>query len=493
MEKGRRSRGGSAFSGIRWASSSQALVAATQLASGIVLFKLLPVEVIGIAAMAHVVTGFAQQLRELGTRMAVVQRPELSREILDSAFLLNVAVGAGLAAAVAAVSPLAVAFYREEALLLPLLALASVFAIGSLGQVHRALLTREMRFAWLGVIDAGAALVQAGVAIALAWRGYGIWSIVLGEIALAGVGSLVAWAARPWRPGLRIRRRALRELLGFGANLMGFNLANYFLQNADRLIIGRVLGADALGLYAFAQRITLFPIRTLGSSVTNVLVPRFALDQDDPQAFARNFARAAAGATLLALPLLGALAVLIAPLVEIYDPKWRHAVWLVVLLCPVGIVQSLTRTLGPALIAKGRPDVLFRIGLMVGGAVLLGSLVGVRFGVVGVAVAFVLTTTLTGLTAFVMSGRPLSVPMRPVLRALASILAAGGLSVAVMTAARLLLEAHGIGPWGVIGVAGGLGALLYWGLVVWLEPPAYHDLRRLLGLRGGARRPASAS
>lgn len=468
-------------------------MAGTQLASGIVLFKLLPIEVIGIAAMAHVVTGFAQQLRELGTRMAIVQRPELSPEILDSAFLLNLIVGLGLMAAVAAVSPLAVLFYREEELLWPLLALASVFAVGAVGQVHRSLLTREMRFAWLGAIDAGAALAQACVAVVLAWRGHGIWSIVLGEIVLAGVGSLAVWAACAWRPGLRIQRRALRELLGFGANLMGFNLANYFFQNADRLIIGRVLGADALGLYAFAQRITLFPIRTLGSSVTNVLVPRFALDQGDPEAFSRNFARASAGAALLAAPLLGALAVLIDPLIEIYDPKWRQAVWLVVLLCLVGVVQSITRTLGPALIAKGRPDLLFRIGLMVGGAVLAGSLVGVRFGVVGVAVAFALTTTVTGVASLLVSARPLVVPMGPVFRTVAPILAAGVASVAAMGAARVLLEARGVGPWGVLAGAGALGALLYWGLVAWLEPPAYRDLRRLLGIREGARRPASAS
>jgi len=483
----------STFSGIRWSSASQAIVAATRLLSGIVLFKLLSVEVIGIAAMAHVVTGFAHQLRELGTRMAIVQRPQINREILDSAFFVNIAVGLGLALGVAAVSPLATAFYRDEALLLPLLVLSVIFPIGGLGQVHRALLTREMLFARLGAIDAGAALVQAGLAIGLAWGGWGIWSIVMGEIGFAVVAVGAAWLLRPWCPGLRVRRAAVRELLGFGANLMGFNLANYFFQNADRLIIGRVLGAEALGLYAFAQRLTLFPIRTLGSALSNVLVPRLSRDQNDPESFERNFVRASAGALLLALPVLGALAILIEPLVQIYDSKWLPAVVLVALLCPVGAVQSVSRTLGPALIARGRPDVLFRIGLLVGSAVLLGSLLGVRYGVVGVATAFLASTSLTAVAAFVITARTVEIRLAALGVGLLPLLAIGSVTLTAMLGMRFLLEAWGIEPWIVVATAGSLGAVLYWRLVIAFGSSVYQDLRRLLGLTAAARPSPTAN
>jgi len=483
----------STFSGIRWSSASQAIVAATQLLSGIVLFKLLSVEVIGIAAMAHVVTGFAHQLRELGTRMAIVQRPQIDREILDSAFFINLAVGLGLALGVAAASPLASAFYRDEALLLPLLVLSVIFPIGGLGQVHRALLTREMLFARLGAADAVAAIAQAVLAIGLASSGWGIWSIVMGEIGFAVVAGGAPWLLRPWRPGLRVRRAAVRELLGFGANLMGFNLANYFFQNADRLIIGRVLGAEALGLYAFAQRLTLFPVRTLGSALSNVLVPRFSRDQNDPESFERNFVRASAGALLLALPVLGALAILIEPLVQIYDPKWLPAVALVALLCPVGAIQSISRTLGPALIARGRPDVLFRIGLLVGSAVLLGSLLGVRYGVVGVAAAFLASTSVTAVAAFVITARTVEIRLAALAVGLLPLLAIGSVTLTAMLGMRFLLEAWGIEPWAVVAVAGSFGAVLYWTLVIAFGPSVYQDLRRLLGLTAAARPSQTAS
>ena len=77
------------YSGVRWTSLAQGTIAVSQFLSGLVLFKLLTIEVFGIVAMAHVVTGFADQLRELGTRMALVQRREITTETLDSAFFVS--------------------------------------------------------------------------------------------------------------------------------------------------------------------------------------------------------------------------------------------------------------------------------------------------------------------------------------------------------------------------------------------------------------------
>ena len=107
---------------------------------------------VGILAMAHVVTGFAEQLRELGTRMAVVQRATITPQVLDSAFLINVTVGSLLSASVWLAAGPAAAFYQSEGLRAPLQALAGLFVIASLGQVQRALLTRNMRFGKLAAI-----------------------------------------------------------------------------------------------------------------------------------------------------------------------------------------------------------------------------------------------------------------------------------------------------------------------------------------------------
>jgi PST family polysaccharide transporter len=483
----------SVYSGVRWTSLAQGTIAVSQFLSGLVLFKLLTIEVFGIVAMAHVVTGFADQLRELGTRMALVQRREITPETLDSAFFVNLAVGVVLGAGVWIAAPLASAFYKSEAIYAPLQALASLFVIASLGQVQRALLTRSMQFGRLAAVDITAVLVEASVTIVLAIAGYGVWSFVLGEIAMTVVATVGVAIARPWWPGLRVRRAEIRSLVGFGANLMGFNLANYFLTNADRLIIGRVLGADALGLYAFAQRLTLFPMRSLSGVMVNVLVPQFAREQHDHPRFAVMFSRSCAGVALLAFPLLGALAVLVGPLVALYDPKWTPAVALVALLCPAGMIQSLTRTVGPAFVALGRPDLLFRVGLFAGVVVLCGSIVGVRFGVFGVALAFAISTAVTALPTIYLALRQISASPRPLLSALEPVVSATGFAALVMLALGSVLGMADDPSWALVVSVGIAGAVAYWGLIALRRPPVLDDLLRVLGLRESAKSGPTAS
>ncbi|MCL4683643.1 lipopolysaccharide biosynthesis protein [Myxococcota bacterium] len=483
----------SVYSSIRWTSLAQGIVAASQLATGVVLFKLLPVEVFGIVAMAHVVTGFADQLRELGTRMALVQRKEITPEVLDSAFVVNLGVGLVLGAGVWLAAPWAAAFYRSEGLHAPLQALSAMFVIASLGQVGRALLTRGMQFGRLAAIDVTAVLVEASVTITLAAAGYGVWSFIFGELAMTLAATVGVWIARPWWPGLRVRRDEVRSLVGFGANLMGFNVANYFLTNADRLIIGRVLGAEALGLYAFAQRLTLFPMRSLSGVLVNVLVPRFAREQDDLHSFAAHFVRACVGIALLSFPVLAALAVLIDPLVALYAPKWAPAAVLVALLCPAGMIQSLTRTVGPVFVARGRPDLLFRVGMLAGVVALCGSLLGVYFGVIGVALAFVVTTALTAIPTFWLTLSQISASPRLLVRALEPVLSATIVTTLVMAGLRGVLGLGDEPSWARLGVVALLGAASYWGFVVLRRPPALDDLRRVAGVREAARSEPSAN
>ena len=480
-------------SGVRWTSLAQGTIAASQFLSGLVLFKLLSIEVFGIVAMAHLVTGFADQLRELGTRMALVQRKEITPEALDSAFFVNLAVGVVLAAGVWLAAPLASAFYKSDAIRAPLEALSSLFLIASLGQVQRALLTRSMQFGRLAVVDTSAALVEASVTILLAIAGYGVWSFVLGEIAMTMTATVGIAIARPWRPGLRIRPTEIRSLVRFGASLMGFNLANYFLTNADRLIIGRVLGADALGLYAFAQRLALFPMRSLSGVMMNVLVPQLAREQDDHPRFAAMFARSCAGVALLSFPLLGALAVLIGPLVALYDPKWAPAVVLVALLCPAGMIQSFTRMVGPVFVALGRPDLLFRVGLFAGVVVFCGSIVGVRFGVLGVGFAFSTTTALTAIPAILLAMSQISARPRMLARALEPMVSATGFALLIMVALRSVLGMADSPSWTLLVFVGIAGAIGYWGLIALRHPPALDDLLRVLGLRAAARSGPNAS
>ncbi len=471
-------RDGSVFSSTRWNAVGRAGVAAIQFASVLVVYRLLSVDAVGLMAMARVATGLAEQLREMGSRHAIVQRESLDRSFLNGAFLLNCAIGVMLCAGVAASAPLLALFYEREDLTPVLQMLGLLFVIAPLGQVHRALLTREMSFQRIAGVDLMMALTTALVAIVMAWQGFGVWALVGGELAGMAASTVALWAARPWLPGLRTRRSDLAHMTRFGSNLVGFSLANYLFQNADRLIIGRALGAEALGLYAFAQRITLFPMRTISGVLVGVLIPSFSRMQDQPEKLRTRYLRALAGIAIITFPVLAGLACVAGMLVEVYDTRWAGAVWIIALLAPVGMVQSLTRTVGAIFLSQGRPDMLFKLGVGVGLATLVGYLMGAQWGLVGIAAGFATATLICASPTFAIAFGLIGERPANLLRTLRPIAAATAGAVMAMLGAQLALAEQG--TWLRLGITGLLGTGLYWGVIFKLAPPALDDVRRML-------------
>jgi PST family polysaccharide transporter len=157
------------------------------------------------------------------------------------------------------------------------------------------------------------------------------------------------------------------------------------------------------------------------------------------------------------------------------------------------MIQSLTRTVGPAFVALGRPDLLFRVGLFAGVVVLCGSIVGVRFGVFGVALAFAISTAVTALPTISLALRQISASPRPLLSALEPVVSATGFAALVMLALGSVLGMADDPSWALVVSVGIAGAVAYWGLIALRRPPVLDDLLRVLGLRESAKSGPTAS
>jgi len=161
---------------------------------------------------------------------------------------------------------LAALFYREPALLGVLRALSVVFLILSLASVHGALLVRQLQFGRIAVVELAAGVAGLAAAITGALMGAGVWSLVMNCCELRclrrrhDLGKALAAQA----PLLLVE---LRSISGFGLNLSGSNTVNYFARNADNLLVGKYLGAVALGFYGLAYNIMLFPLQAVGQTL----------------------------------------------------------------------------------------------------------------------------------------------------------------------------------------------------------------------------------
>lgn len=472
-----------AISGVKWASAGQIGRQALLLATLVLLVRIVGPQNYGLLSMAITVTGFVDLFKDLGTGAAIIQRRERDELLLASTFWLNLGAGALCSALVALGAPLAAIYFREPAVTPVLRLLSLSFIISSLGLVHLALIQRAIAFRSLALIELAAAAVGAAVGIALALSGFGVWSLVGQSLSAALTTTILAWATQPWRPQARFSPAALAAIRRFGGGLVGFNIVNYFIRNADYALIGRYLGALSLGLYTLAYRIMLFPQQNLSLVVNRVMFPVLAR-VEDPAEFRRSYLQLTALIAFLATPIFVALGALREPLLRAaFGPEWLPAAPLLLMLAPVGLFQALSGTTGLIYQARGRTDWLLGWGIAAGVVTVAGFTIGLRWGAFGVATAYAVVTLLTAYPAFAVPFRLIELSVGRFARRLLPALACGaGMLLLVLGLAPLVAGLPDLAALALLGAAGGAA---YLGLSWWLNRAALRDVARLLLRRSG--------
>ncbi len=286
-------------------------------------------------------------------------------------------------------SPLLAAFFKTPELTSILCVLGISFWLASCGITHSSFLLREMRFRSLAIADLSAALAAYLVALIFAYKGFGVWSLVLANVATSLISVIGYWIGAKWRPAWEFAVGEVKSITRYSLNLSGFGVVNYFSRNADNIIVGKVLGQAALGNYQMAYNLMLTPIQNISSVVAQATFPAFARIQDNDERFRAAFTRSSMLIGLISFPVLAGLGVVADPMIRtILGTKWLGAIAVFQILAPVGLAQSIYTTIGQIFMAKGRTDWLFRWGIIQTSILVASFLVGIHWGVLGVATAY---------------------------------------------------------------------------------------------------------
>jgi O-antigen/teichoic acid export membrane protein len=342
----------------------------------------------------------------------------------------------------------------------------------------------DFRTLELTTMVANAAGGAAGIALAL--LDYGAWAIVGQQIVVAVVSSLLVWFVSPWRPRLMFSRTSLRSMIGFSGNVFLTRILFYVNRNADNLLIGRYLGPTALGPYALAYNVMLAPISRLTWPIVEVFFPAFSQLQSDPERIAGAWIRVNRVIGAITVPAMLGLIVVAPEFVDvILGEQWEDAIPVIRLLAWVGLLQSLQGLNSSILQARDRTQLLRRYSVIVVVASLTAFGVGVQWGIVGVAAAYALSSTLVEPYYTWLTARSIGTTLRRFVAGLVPVVqAAVPMVIAVGLARSALISAD---------VAGGLllfflvllGIAVYVPLVAWRSPELVDEVRRLLpGNRG---------
>lgn len=373
--------------GLFWMFSGAGVQVILQIAALAVLARLLSPEDFGLVSAALVFVSFSTIFADLGVGPALVQHPALRREHIGAGFAVSLFLGALIAAVLFWIAPLAAEMFRMEPLVDILRVLSVIFFVKGLSVVGESLLQRDLRFRRLAGIDLVSYVLGYGlVGVILAVMGAGVWSLVGAHIGQAFAKMVLVMAAQPVLPTFRFTGAAIAELFRFGGGVSLSRVANYLAQQADNFVVGRWLGANALGVYGRAYQITSLPARTLGNGLDKVLFPAMSKVQAHPGRLATAFRRAVL-ANFLAIAPGSVLIISVTPEIValILGHQWTEAILPIQLLAAGMVFRTQDRI--TAVVARAVGAVYRRAALQVVYALMIfiAAFVGIRWDIAGVA------------------------------------------------------------------------------------------------------------
>ncbi|HKQ98235.1 MAG TPA: lipopolysaccharide biosynthesis protein, partial [Candidatus Polarisedimenticolia bacterium] len=410
--------------------------AGLEFGTSVALARLLSPSDFGVVAVGQAFLQLSYVVGNLGMGAAVVQARDLGETERRTAATVATGTAILLALACALASPWAATFFAMPILKRAMPIMAIEIVMQGLSATPVAILRRQLKYGRAAMVDAGQAVVYAATAIALAFLGYGVWSLVFTPL-VSGTWSVVAsHAFAGQRPRFGFDRSAAARLLGYGGSLTLKNLFVHMARQADNLVVAKRLGEYATGLYTRAFSLSTLPQSRLVSLIYNVSFPVFCRLRDDRERFHAWYLKATTAAAVVVTPLLLGLAV-VAPdfTVVVYGEAWADMAGCLRLLCLAGLLNSIHMLGGAAIEASGRVRYEVTAQSIYGCSILVGALVGSRWGITGVGAGVLAAALVFYVNKGLALRRAIDLPIDAFLRAAAPALLCGLIMVGVVLAA----------------------------------------------------------
>lgn len=478
--------------GVLWSAGTFFAGRALTFVATLVLARILSPDDFGVVAAIIVFLGLIELGSDVGMNATVVYEQERGVTArVQTAFTLNLLAATALTAVGVAAAPLVAALFgMESSTGLFRLAALNLLGIG-LGNIHDGLLMRELDFRRRAIPGIVRAFVRGIVSIVLAIAGHGAGALVGGMLAGTAVWAITLWVMSPLRPNFRVDRAIARSMIGYGAGAAVLEVVAVLGSRADAIVVGRVLGERALGLYSMAFRLPELLIASISWNISSVAFPALARKRaGDAPALANATLTQLRFQSLFAVPVAAGLAVLSLPIVvTLFGDQWAPAGPVMSAVAAASGLTAVAFPLGDVFKAIGRQwsivalnliQLPLLVGVMV--AVAPAGIVAVAWARAGISALFAIALIGAVMKALHLRASPVFASIWPAFAAGAGVAAGAG-------AVRLAWPSLSIGP-----VIAGTAAAAICGAAALrlVAPEALDDLRRLLPQRRRGR-PAAAT
>jgi len=348
-----------------WSFGDQFSLRFVQMLVSIVLARLLLPAQFGLIGMLAIFTAIADAIMDSGFGSALIQKKHLTREDTSSIFFFNLFVGIILAGLLSLAAPLIANFYKQP-ILVPITRILSLnLIINAFALVQTSLLTKRMEFKLQFKINLSAAILSGAIAVFMAYRGFGVWSLVALLVTANLFRAIFLWAFNNWRPQAVFSFKSLETMFPFGSKLLFSQLISRIGDNSFQVVIGRMFTVSDLGYYNRASSFGKIVTDFFGSSIGKVSFPALAPLQDDVVVLKRAYRKAIKLSTFVHFPLMiGVMAAADALIRLLLTEKWAPSIPYFQLMCVVGLPYPLHVLNLNLLKVKGRSDLFLRLEII---------------------------------------------------------------------------------------------------------------------------------
>lgn len=467
--------------GIVWNFLAYGLGKVVVLLTTSILARLLTKDDFGLVAVAVIAINYLSVVKDLGLGVALIQRREDVDDAANTVFTINLILGIALSVIVIPIAPF-VADYFKDPMVTPVLRWLGVsFVINALGAVHIIWLMRDLDYRRKFIPDMGNTLVKGAASIGLALAGFGVWSLVFGQILGSLASVILVWVVLPWRPRLALSRKIAAALMKFGASVIGGDILGVFIDNIDYIVVGRLFGLQQLSIYTLAYRLP--EMLLIGNLwvMGSVTFPTFSSIQDKPDVMRRGLLASVRLIQMIAVPISLGLFLAADPIVRVvFGEQWLDAIPILRVLAIYAWVYSIGYHVGDIYKAIGRPDILLRLTVLTLIIIVPAILLGSRFGMIGIAWGHLIAVLIRRIVSLIVATRFVDVSIAEIFKELKPSVQ-GGLAM-IPTVVAVLFLTENINPFIQLTIVVLSGAVSYLGVLWFVERENVTRLLRMVGV-----------
>jgi O-antigen/teichoic acid export membrane protein len=452
------------------------------LGTTLIMARILSPADYGLMAIAMIIIGFIGFFNEVGIGAAIVQKSALTDQEINGCFVIAVIISFLLFIATVTCSPFIAHFYGNPKLEKIISVLAFAFILGAISTVPMALLRRNMAFKAISSINVLSILIQSITSLTLAHLNHGVWSLVYGFLVGSAVNCIGFFSLSHWRPRRLDGVREASALVIYGLHITSTRIFWYLYTNADKAIVGKLLGSKALGIYDMAFSLATLPSAQVTTLVVNVAAPLFSRVQENVSELTQILLKLTRGLAYVTYPALVGMLVCSRELITVaLGPTWSDVLIPFNALCLMGLIKSIDPLLSQVLISTGHAKKLAAYTAMCSVVMLLAVVIGATFdGLRGVSLVWVIVYPLLSVALLRDVSRVTGMPLLGYYRNLWPILKATIFMAIIVLAIRELLLLYTSNFPLILIAEIGSGVIAYALWIIFLDKQGFTEIRQIL-------------